>query len=350
MLAFSVVAAHSGAPRYLAGMAAAAVPAFFVISGFYMSLVLTTKYRSPRAVTTFYTSRFLRLFPMYWAVLALAIGLGTLPSSGVVALDRVWTMPQNVSRLLLDGSAVSLVAWVPNLLIVGSDVLRVLAVDAHAGIVAFPAGRETSTVRGLYQYLYLPQIWSVGNEIIFYAAAPFLVRVSTAKLALFAGAALCMRWAPPSLVWYHLLPTANVVFFVLGMIGYRALPAVQRLPVALLKSVAMVPFAVWLVWPLMGHARWLVVPAWIIYGAGVPALFHLSQRWKRGAALGELSYPVYLCHMLFVYPAAIFGPFACVAVFAASCALSAVLVRFIDRPVETLRHRVAFRRVAPALP
>src|SRR5580698_4577101 len=46
-----------------------AVKAFFVLSGFYMALVLDTGYRS-RPVSDFYLSRALRLLPAYWFVSA----------------------------------------------------------------------------------------------------------------------------------------------------------------------------------------------------------------------------------------------------------------------------------------
>lgn len=348
LLAFAVVAAHSpGASLYLGRMAAAAVPGFFVISGFYMHLVLDTKYRG--ALGAFYTNRFLRLFPAYWVVLAVAILLGALPSSGLVAVDRLWVMPANVSRLLFDGSTISKVAWVPNLGILGADVFRVLAIDTGGGLVAFPTTGETPTIRGLYRYLYVPQIWSVANEIVFYAAAPWLVRLSTPWLGVVAAASLGATSMPRVLYWGHLLPSHNASFFVLGMLAYRALPLVTRLPAPLARALAMVPFVVCVGWPWLGRAWWIVVPAWIVYSATVPVLFRVGARWRAQTALGELSYPVYLCHMLFVNPAIVFGPYACVAAFAASCAFSAILVRFVDRPIETLRQRVAFRRVAPAL-
>jgi peptidoglycan/LPS O-acetylase OafA/YrhL len=42
---------------------------FFMISGLYMALILSDKYR--RSLKTFYVNRALRIFPTYWLVLLL---------------------------------------------------------------------------------------------------------------------------------------------------------------------------------------------------------------------------------------------------------------------------------------
>ena len=44
-----------------------AVKAFFIISGFYLALVIDTRYYA-LPVSSFYVSRFLRLLPLYWVV------------------------------------------------------------------------------------------------------------------------------------------------------------------------------------------------------------------------------------------------------------------------------------------
>ena len=64
-LALSVAVWHlPGAPFKLLN-AAVAVLAFFIISGFYMAMVLTEKYSTAKP---FYAGRFLRLYPAYATV------------------------------------------------------------------------------------------------------------------------------------------------------------------------------------------------------------------------------------------------------------------------------------------
>src|SRR5262249_35176876 len=74
VLALLVASGHlltkSASPAWWTGTAAIfAVKAFFVISGFYMALVLDTRYRDKPA-RYFYASRALRLLPAYWFISA----------------------------------------------------------------------------------------------------------------------------------------------------------------------------------------------------------------------------------------------------------------------------------------
>src|SRR3954447_5357614 len=58
---------------------AGAVQGFYVISGFYMALVLNEKYpRGAKGYREFIVQRFLRLMPAYWCCLLLAMLLGAI--------------------------------------------------------------------------------------------------------------------------------------------------------------------------------------------------------------------------------------------------------------------------------
>jgi peptidoglycan/LPS O-acetylase OafA/YrhL len=75
LLALSVVIAHA-VPLFGLTLVGGklAVQSFFVISGFYMSLILSEKYPSGVAGTwLFYGNRFLRIYPLYWIALLLSV-------------------------------------------------------------------------------------------------------------------------------------------------------------------------------------------------------------------------------------------------------------------------------------
>jgi peptidoglycan/LPS O-acetylase OafA/YrhL len=85
LLAIFVVCAHitprdSGPGAWISGGAIFAVKTFFIISGFYMALVLEGNYRR-RPVRDFYASRALRILPVYWfvSVIALVVELLIVP-------------------------------------------------------------------------------------------------------------------------------------------------------------------------------------------------------------------------------------------------------------------------------
>ena len=71
LLAISVVLAHSSPLFGITSVGGAlAVQAFYIISGFYMSLILNEKYTGGNnSYYLFISNRLLRLYPIYWVVL-----------------------------------------------------------------------------------------------------------------------------------------------------------------------------------------------------------------------------------------------------------------------------------------
>ena len=74
LLAVSVVLVHTrGCFGFRPLAAAEAVQTFYMISGFYMAMILTEKYRGPGSYRLFLTNRFLRIYPIYWITVGLSI-------------------------------------------------------------------------------------------------------------------------------------------------------------------------------------------------------------------------------------------------------------------------------------
>lgn len=85
LLASLVAASHLWADM-TQGYAAYAVWAFFVLSGFLMTLVLSTRYGfSAAGLRSYGFNRFMRIFPLYW--LAVIAGLATLAYAGRHGID-----------------------------------------------------------------------------------------------------------------------------------------------------------------------------------------------------------------------------------------------------------------------
>src|SRR5689334_2306169 len=76
-LALSVVIQHMGNPLGIRLLdAGVAVYLFFLISGFYMALVLNTKYVGPGSVPIFYLNRFVRIWPVYFVSVLISLWAG----------------------------------------------------------------------------------------------------------------------------------------------------------------------------------------------------------------------------------------------------------------------------------
>ena len=74
LLAISVITTHCGPCLGFSPLGGVeAVQTFFMISGFYMAMILTEKYRGPGSYRSFLINRFLRIYPLYWIALILTL-------------------------------------------------------------------------------------------------------------------------------------------------------------------------------------------------------------------------------------------------------------------------------------
>ena len=203
---------------------------------------------------------------------------------------------------------------------------------------------EGQNVRGVYHSLLVPQNWSLAVELTFYLAAPLLARCATPTLVTICAAAF-VAWFNVShpLAFPHMLPFSNFWLFVLGMIAYRTLPTAQRWTTVQQAAVALIPFAIFVLWSPMSE-RLQSPQMLIIFAAGLPALFALSRNWGWDRHVGELSYPIYITHLIFQWPATVFGTwwagYVCATI---SILLSIALYRFVQMPVDAFRHSLTTR-------
>jgi peptidoglycan/LPS O-acetylase OafA/YrhL len=94
--------------RGLASTGWAGVDLFFVLSGFLITGILLNTKETPRFFRTFYARRFLRIFPLYYAFLAVAFFIVPLlsPQLGIIPLRTqgwYWAYLSNVHFALLGG-------------------------------------------------------------------------------------------------------------------------------------------------------------------------------------------------------------------------------------------------------
>jgi peptidoglycan/LPS O-acetylase OafA/YrhL len=367
ILAIFVVIAHSHSIFGFTGIGGAAVQAFFVISGYYMSLVLGSKYTARGGLWLFYSNRLLRIFPLYWTVLLTYLLLAAIQRPDAVGgtfVNNIFTIAQNSVRYAFDGTWSSLPSLVPNFLILGAEIQRLFLLDV-AGQTWFlwkTGISEGGNIRGGYQYLVMPQVWSLSVELAFYAIAPFLARTSLRYLFGILALSALLQAAVPKLLpgqgWLNLTIPHNFVYFLLGFVAYRISSSFAGLGRVAALSLAAIPYIIavgwqglWLLFVSIPSSVRHFVPfdtlVFAFFALGIIPLFKLTKDSTLDRRLGDLSYPVYLCHMLFAWPATFLGEWSALVAAIASCVFAYVLLRVVDDRIEDWRQWRVRRSLRP---
>ncbi len=323
-------------PYFLLGWAN--VPAFYIVSGFLITLVLRERYHDRAAL--FYSNRALRLFPMYWAALVLfllvnwMVAAGYLPGAqqhvGTNAL-RWWQAHQSDI-----GTPATLLLIFSNIAIFGQDLM--LFVGKWPGIF---------TKDYFYHFfMYVGPAWTIEVEFVFYAIAPFVVLRSVKWTIAILVASLVARLLAVAVGYTaygnaYDFPPFEMAFFMAGSLAYRAYAYLRTQKSAWIEAYAYAACAtiaaLTVFYLAMPFARPMFLAA---VSLCLPGIVLLGRRNPLDNFLGELSYPIYLLHPLFtifIIPGATI--WAELVAIAATLTLSATLIFAIDRPVEAIRRR-----------
>jgi peptidoglycan/LPS O-acetylase OafA/YrhL len=343
LLALAVVFNHTKSiPGFGFISGSMAVQSFFILSGFYMALILTEKYHT---YATFIFNRLLRIFPLYLIILVITVIISAFFSYIPSALHvHDWYVLNPFSAVIL---------VLAHILLIGQDLLFFIGVNA-AGSLYF-VGDFNHAPHLLGWALAMPQTWTLSLEIVFYLVAPFIVLLKPKQfLGLMSLAALlrillyAMLPVPLYDQWtYRFLP-AEFIFFLVGVAAFKLYTKVRNtyFPIWSLIFFSIVLFA------SVAFYRNLPLPGFLKQGAyfamlsaGLPFLFAYSKKSVIDRYLGNLSYPMYLCHFLIigaleplhVVPEAWFSVIVVFVVVAASIALYHTCVQ----PIDLLRGRIS---------
>ena len=325
---------------------------FFVVSGFYMQLVLSTRYTEkvlgPGWVRTFYEARYFRLLPMNLTGAALAVLATTLDQTldPMPAWDAIRHLPASTANLIF-------VAFLSltNLTMFFQEAVMFLGV--HAGQVHWTSQFAHSEIV-LWNALAVPQAWSLGIEISFYALAPFLLNLRLPRMIALAACSLGLKFilvrslhlADP---WTYQFFPFELGYFLLGALAYRYSATLQpthktmtpRIALALYLTIALF-VTVRLSLPLSTTAYPLVL------AAALPYIFRTTAKSEADRWIGELSYPFYIFHYLAIAVASrvLSGDVAAWGALLFTFILSAATFTLERRLIEPWRSRLALRRNA----
>lgn len=331
-LALSVIAGHAQTTIFGANGIGAwyAVNFFFIISGFYMAMVLNGKYKSVSNYQ-FYKSRILRIFPAYYIGLGLAL---------VVSCSAVFDL---FDRLTITSKIIYVFQ---NLFIVGQDLSYLFCVETKSGVCADSVGLTIN-----------PPAWSLAVELGFYLVAPFILKSQTKTFlfvlagAVYLGALNFIEFPisqvgllKPAESWaytYYFYPS-SFAFFGGGALAYH-----------LSKNSCEPNYFAAICALIVLSLSQTIMPFWhlLFFSMAIPVLFKYTANNKIDRMIGELSYPVYILHFpilillkRYLSAEAEVLEFFSLGTLAAICSmvLGAAVYYFVERRFSNFRHSEEF--------
>lgn len=308
LLAVLVALSHMGINFAGLNPGVVAVISFLIISGFVMTSLIERNYNALSKVGLFYVDRALRLYPQFLFYLCL---------SCVVIYFLLPGTPQ--------AAELTFRHIIANLAIVPLDFYMF-------GL----AGTEL-----------MPPAWSLGLELCFYLAIPFLLIFKLRGAAFVLSVAVflvaCLGYINTDVYGYRLLP--GVLFMFLCGSYLHGKQAKGRLIVA----GTLVGAAVLFVAIMAGWIERRPFNAEVTLGValGIPAVFLLTKLRQHplDEFFGNISYGVFLNHFVAMYLLRALWPLAYIgwyveAVVVLSFVMSIVSYHAVERPVLKLRHKL----------
>jgi peptidoglycan/LPS O-acetylase OafA/YrhL len=299
-----------------------AVEAFFCISGFLITMVAGGRYAGRPGA--FLANRFLRIYPTYWACLAIGFAVVMLvPES--VALHPSLRVPETAGD------------WIANLGVFGLSQMTVSRM--------------------------LPAAWSLHTELWFYFVIGLVTairpRASVALLIVtLLFSAYCAFWWGP--VEFYGTPLGNADAFFIGSVVYQYRGKLAPKRPLLVVMIALIVFEL-LAWgpylPTQSVTEFAAAPVagLLLLGLWNADLGGRLARWKEaGNLLGRLSYPLFLVH--WPLGAVMVGALGweqgwplTVAAGAASLTAAVLVLFCIEEPLMRVRAQIRRVRQAPLM-
>jgi peptidoglycan/LPS O-acetylase OafA/YrhL len=300
LLAVCVFCTHSrplGQITWVSGTRA--VEIFFIISGFYMQLVLSRKYTRDQLgetwVLQFYKARYFRLLPIYLTAFLLATIVGLVSRDVIIDTWRYVAGIANTPQNLL----AKVFLCFTNLTMFFQDLTMFLVVQ-HGGVHWSTNFRNSEML--LWHGLAIPQAWSLGIELSFYIIAPSLLKLRTRWLVILLFC--CLTAKVVVLLSFHLVDPWTYRFFpfelgyfVAGALVFRHRKRFDFVLSRHLEKPLVYTLAIlFVVLPFQMSVIKFLYP--LLIASALPLIFRITAGSNMDRLIGELSFPFYIYHWL----------------------------------------------------
>lgn len=340
LLAMSILVFHAREAQGLFLFSSlASILCFFIISGFYMGLILDGKYKSK---ITFYTNRFLRIFPLYWTVLFITLLLGITKllfhvGSSETALTHYFTYSTHLTGIYAFFEGINFL-------------LRNLTLIVTKDYVAMTQNLAPG-------YLIINQAWTLQIELLFYLVAPFMFLIRRNFIAfVFLYGIIFYGIIEPFNIFSNTLIYSFLSFFIyfcLGICSYRYIyKNIKDINTNKISWALLIFFVLFIVFS-KAFPQALQLPEtpfpyglfgfYIPFAIGISFIFKLTKNSRIDRFIGELSYPIYISHMLFAkiifsFPLPNIQGLNSLLVAVPTILFSICLVKFVQNPIDRFRH------------
>ena len=286
----------------------------------------------------FYSNRAARIYILYWVVLVISIVVALVTKS--LTHDYPGYFGSRSRELL--PYTIFINTW-----IFGSSWAYWLGFD---GSFYFTMD-YTSSPFPVWGTMILAPAWTLDLELSFYLLAPLLVSLRLRYILAIIAASLVARFSWYAMghdvdPWNYRFFPFEIGLFLLGVAAYRvsSLMAWQPGPKILMTAFAVLVGSI-LEYNLLGlhHGSFDSFAYLFVFAALIPYVFALTRSWKFDRFLADMSFPLYLAHWpVWMFIRDFFSPpwpeYPGIVPAVASVAAAALLVIFVERPVERWRQ------------
>lgn len=349
ILAIAVVVYHSFkifGLRMCGGQVA--VESFYMISGFYMALILNEKYIGLKNYKKFISSRLFRIFPAYWFVLAFALLASFI---GYCFFNNPIYLRKYIEHYSCLNAITLLYFIIENIIIIGQDVLYFLKINSNCN-PEFTYDVLSYAHTG-YQYLFVPQAWSISLELIFYSIAPFIVtkKIKWQFLLVFLGLLgriiysqiLYLDFDP----WTYRFFPLELVFFVAGSLAYRLYKVFEiKKKFQNAGYYILLPLVLIIIFynEISFEENIKLWAFYCIVFISIPFIFLTFKNNSTDRYIGELSFSIYISHHVIVgilrnyfLSKPVLCPYYGYSVLVCSLLIAIIMQQFIIKPIEIKR-------------
>ncbi|CAN5147355.1 N/A [soil metagenome] len=316
-----------------------AVSSFFIMSGFYMALVLEKKYvKKDASYWLFISNRLLRIYPIYLITLLVTVLFILLKY-----FFHIGSADNSITHYFLYANQENI-----NLLERINFVLRNLTLMITTDYLHF--GSQTAG------FFIVQQAWTLQIELLFYFLVPFLLRLKkpffllaiTLYLSYFFLFIFHHPFSANSLILSFLL---YFIFFLIGIASYflyqktSGLFRHSRLP-----QIVLAVFSLYIIFyqyiPLQLGRTALSnsnLIFYLLFSLALPLIFISSQKSRIDHLLGQLSYPIYIIHLFFIKLFMNIHPLNNVllafSIIISTIIASLMLVYYVENPIDIHRQK-----------